>query len=59
MKETDITNHAEDSSPYICADNTVELSSSLGEASKVLFNWFADISFKSNADTFHLLINGI
>ena len=55
-KDTDIASYADNSTPYVSADNIDGIVKFLEEASKVLFKWFSDNLMKINADICHLLV---
>ena len=57
VNSTDITNYANDSTPYATANNTDSLIVLLEEASKSLFTWFDNNFMKSNADKCQLLVS--
>ena len=57
LKDVDITNFADDNTPYTSANNIDELIDSLEKASSNLFKWFKDNLFKGNPDKCHLLVS--
>ena len=54
---TDITNYADDNTPYATANNIDSLIVLLEESSKSLFTWFDNNLMKSNADKYQLLVS--
>ena len=57
LKDVDITNFADDNTPFTSANNIDDLIDSLGKASSSLFKWFKDNLFKGNPDKCHLLVS--
>ena len=57
LKDVDIANFADDSTPFTSANNTDDLIDSLEKASSSLFKWFKDNLFKGNPDKCHLLVS--
>ena len=55
VNDTDIASYAD--TPYMIADNVVNLITSLEQASSVLFEQFQSNLLKSNADKCHLLFS--
>ena len=56
-EDTDIVSYADDSTPYVSADNIDEVIKSLEEASEILWIWFSDNLMKSNTGKFHLYVS--
>ena len=52
-----IASYAGDNTPYVIANDINVVITSLEKASKVLFEWFENNLFKSNADKCHLLVS--
>ena len=50
------TNYADDTTPYVVANNTAEVIENLTSITKKLFNWFAYNQMKANPDKCHLLV---
>ena len=57
VKDIDIANYADDTTPLIVEDNIENLIASLEEASNTLFVWFKNNRLKSNPDKCHALIS--
>ena len=57
VNEIDIASHANDSTPYMNADNVDDLMTSLRQASNALFEWSQDNILKSNTDKCGVYIN--
>ena len=57
VNSTDITNYADDNTPYATANNIDSLIVLLEESSKSLFTWFDNNLMKSNADKYQLLVS--
>ena len=57
LTEIDITNYADDNTPYTSSNDVNGFIKSLEEASKKLFKWFNDNLIKSNPDNCHLLVS--
>ena len=57
LKDVDIANFADDSTPFTSANNIDDLIDSLERASSSLFKWFKDNLFKGNPDKCHLLVS--
>ena len=57
LKDVDITNFADDNTPFTSANNIDDLIDSLGKASSSLFKWFKDNLSKGNPDKCHLLVS--
>ena len=53
----DITNYADDTTPYTCARDTLTVISELQSTSEKLFNWFEKNHLKANPETFLLLLS--
>ena len=53
----DITNFADDNTPFTSANNIDDLIDSLEKASSSLFKWFKDNLFKGSPDKCHLLVS--
>ena len=53
----DISNYADDNTPYTTANDIDSLIISLEEASKSLITWFDNNLMKINADKCHLLVS--
>ena len=56
IKETELTNYADDSTPYAINANINELIKSLENDSSILIKWFSDNYLVMNADKCHLLV---
>ena len=56
IKETDLTNYADDNTPYAINPNVDKLIESLENDSSILIKWFYDNYLLMNADKSHLLI---
>ena len=50
-------NFADDNTPYIVADNTTEVLTSLSSPAQKLFTWFANNKMKANHDKCYLLLS--
>ena len=50
-----MTNYANDTTPYVTANNTAELTENFTSVTKKLFIWFANNQIKANPDKLHLL----
>ena len=50
-------NYADDTTPYIVANNTVELLEKLSNITQKLFIWFANNQMKANDGKCHLLLS--
>ena len=53
----DIVNYADDNTPCIYGRNIEEVVASLEEVSEVIFQWFKDNQFQSNASKCHVLLS--
>ena len=53
----DITNYADDTTPYTCARDTLTVISELQSTSEKLFNWFEKNHLKANPEKCHLLLS--
>ena len=51
------TNYADDATPYVVANNTVEVIENLTIITQKLFTWFANNRMKVNHDNCHLLLS--
>ena len=57
MNKCDITNYADDTTPYAVGTTMDTLLNSLEKDTKILIKWFRDNYFQFNADKCHLLIS--
>ena len=57
VNSTDISNYADENTPYATVNDINNLIASLEEASKSSFTWFDNNLMKSNADNCHLLVS--
>ena len=57
VNDTDIASYADYNTPYMIADNVVNLITSLEQACSVLLEHFQSNLLKSNADKCHLLFS--
>ena len=55
--DIDIVSYADDSTPYMIADNVDDLITFLERASNDMFQWFKSNLLESNADKRHLLLS--
>ena len=55
MNKYDITNYADDTTPYAVGTTMDTLFNSLEKDTKILIKWFRDNYFQLNADKCHLL----
>ena len=55
LNNVDIASYAGDNTPYVIADDINDVITSLEKAWKVLFEWFENNLFESNAGKCHLL----
>ena len=51
------TNYADDTTPYVVANNTAEVIENLTNITHKLFTWFANNQMKANYDKCHLLLS--
>ena len=51
------TNYADDTTPYVLANNTAEVIENLTIITQKLFTWFANNQMKVNHDKYHLLLS--
>ena len=56
VKNTKITNYADDNTPYAIESNIDHLLQALEQDTNILFNWFKNNEMKPNDDKCHLLI---
>ena len=56
LNNIEISNFADDTTPYAVSDNADYLMSSLEKSSKDLLKWFDDNLMKSNLEKCHLLV---
>ena len=56
-ENSDISNYADDNSPFSCNSSTESVILQLVNDSKLLCEWFANNGFKANPDKFHLILN--
>ena len=56
-EECCFTNYADDTSPYVVANNTEEVLENLTNVNQKLFAWFANNQMKANHDKCHLLLS--
>ena len=57
VDKCEITNYADDNTPYSVDEDMDTLLQSLENDNEILIKWFTDNYFKANADKFHLLIS--
>ena len=57
LKDVDIANFADDSTPFTSANNIGDLIYSLENASISFFKWFKDNLFKDNPHNCHMLVS--
>ena len=57
VDKCEITNYADDNTPYCVDENVDTLLKSLESDNDILIKWFSDNYFKANPDKFHLLIS--
>ena len=57
MNKCDITNYADDTTPYDAGTTMDTLLNSSEKDTKILIKWFRDNYFHLNADTCHLLMS--
>ncbi len=57
VSDTNISNYADDNSPYACKTNIDDVITQLQEDSNKLLQWFSHNSLKANPDKFHLILN--
>ena len=57
VNKCDITNYADDTTPYAVGTTMDTLLNSLEKDTKILIKWFRDSYFQLNADKCHLLIS--
>ena len=55
-KETDITNYADDNTPFVCCSNETEVISKLKHDAKLFIQWFKDNGLWLNEDKCKLII---
>ena len=56
-EECCFTNYADDTTPYVVANNTEEVIQNLTNVTQKLFTWFANNQMKANHDKCHLLLS--
>ena len=56
-KESDITNYADDNSPFSCNEDIESVILKLENDSKILLTWISNNGLKANLDKFHLTLN--
>ena len=56
-EECCFTNYADDTTPYVVANNTEEVMENLTNVTQKLFTWFANNQMKANHDKCHLLLS--
>ena len=57
LKDIDITSYADDSTPFIVANNTDNVIASSEQVSGALFNWLKNYRLKNNVDKCHGLVS--
>ena len=57
MNHEDIANYADDNTPYVSGKNIDEVVRFLEESSGVIFKWFSDNQFLTNASKCHVLLS--
>ena len=57
VKDIDIANYADDSTPFIVENNIDNVIASLEQVSDALFNWFKNNCLKNNVDKCHVLVS--
>ena len=55
--ESDVTNYADDNSPFACDKDSTSVIKKLENVAKILLNWFTHNRFKANPDKFHLILS--
>ena len=56
VNDTEITNYAEDNTPYATEDSIEKLIATLTKETNILLKWFTFNEMKSNTDKCHLII---
>ena len=56
VESVDIASYADDTTPYICLEDTDLIIEELEVKANEIFQWFNENAIKPNADKFHLLI---
>ena len=56
MKDTKITNYADDNTPYKCGTDINNILGPLENEGNILIKWFSNNYMKANADKCHLLV---
>ena len=56
-KDSDITNYADDKSPFSCNEDTEAVLHQLENDSKTLLTWTSNNGLQANPDKFHLILN--
>ena len=57
VDDINITNYADDNTPTVSGDTSLNVITSLKQAAEELYEWFTDIHMKDNHDKWHQLIN--
>ena len=57
VDDINITNYADDNTPTVSGDTSLNVITSLKQAAEELYEWFTNIHMKDNHDKWHLLIN--
>ena len=57
MIDTDIADFLEDSTPYVSAESTKSLASSMESIECRIFKWFPENQLKGNVDECHVLLS--
>ena len=58
MEGCDITNYADDTTPYLCRDNISSVIKDVKGVADTLFRWFSQNMLMANANKSHLLLSG-
>ena len=58
LKETDVCNFADDTTPHVCDGNIEQILISLEHDSAIAICWFESNYMKLNTDNCHLLVSG-
>ena len=56
VESVDIASYADDTTPYICLEDTDLIIEELGVKTNGIFQWFNENAIKAKADKCHLLI---
>ena len=58
LDECDITNYADDTTPYLCRNNINSVINDMKGVADKLFRWFSENMLMANANKSHLLLSG-